>query len=139
MQESQVAVPPAMTPDEWGLGWMLFDWDGRRLIGHDGSTLGQNSYLRIVPDDGVAVVVMANGGNAAALYRRIVGAVLDPLTSIAVPPLPDAQLGRRDPITGPAWVDEARRGDEVRAGSVRSGDDVYRVQRRAADMAVSPV
>ena len=97
MQESQVAVPPAMTPDEWGLGWMLFDWDGRRLIGHDGSTLGQNSYLRIVPDDGVAVVVMANGGNAAALYRRIVGAVLDPLTSIAVPPLPEATGHTIDP------------------------------------------
>lgn len=89
MQEPQLAVPPAMTPDEWGLGWMLFDWGGRRVIGHDGATIGHNSYLRIVPDAGIAVVLLTNGGNAAALSRRMLGAVLEPLASIGPPPLPE--------------------------------------------------
>ena len=26
--------------DSWGLGWIRFGWDGQRLIGHDGNTLG---------------------------------------------------------------------------------------------------
>ena len=39
MQERQVAVPDRWTlGDGWGLGWILFDWDGRKVIGHDGNT-----------------------------------------------------------------------------------------------------
>ena len=29
---------------------ILFEWDGRRVYGHDGGTIGQSSRLRIVPD-----------------------------------------------------------------------------------------
>src|SRR5262249_25486556 len=28
-----------------GLSWRLSDWDGRRVYGHDGSTIGQNAFL----------------------------------------------------------------------------------------------
>ena len=44
----------------WGLGWMLFDWGGRRVIGHDGGTVGQHSSLRILPDEDFAVAVLTN-------------------------------------------------------------------------------
>ena len=38
--------------DSWGLGWIRFGWDGRRLIGHDGNTIGQAAFLRVLPDEG---------------------------------------------------------------------------------------
>jgi CubicO group peptidase (beta-lactamase class C family) len=63
MQERQADVlylwDPSMT---WGLGWLMFDWPGGRVIGHDGWTIGQRSFLRIVPARGVAVALLTNGG-----------------------------------------------------------------------------
>ncbi|WP_280679969.1 serine hydrolase domain-containing protein [Kitasatospora sp. MAA19] len=49
----------------WGLGWGLFEWDGVRGFGHDGSTFGQLAYLRAMPEKGLAVVLLTNGGGAA--------------------------------------------------------------------------
>lgn len=76
MQREQVHLPPQ--PGEgaahWGLGWMEFDWDGRRVIGHDGGTVGQQSSLRIFPDEDFAVAILTNtsptGGVMAARVMR---------------------------------------------------------------------
>ena len=35
--------------DSWGLGWIRFGWDGERLLGHDGNTIGQSAFLRLLP------------------------------------------------------------------------------------------
>ncbi len=88
MQESQRAVPDNALARSWGLGWMLFDW-GARVIGHDGGTLGQSSYFRIVPERGIAIALLTNGGNTAALYRRIFHAILGELAGSGLPPLPE--------------------------------------------------
>ena len=48
MREAQIAVPDRwLLGSHWGLGWILFDWGGRRLYGHDGNTLGQAAFLRV--------------------------------------------------------------------------------------------
>ncbi|WP_243061015.1 serine hydrolase [Nocardioides sp. SR21] len=61
--------------DSWGLGWIRFGWNGSRLIGHDGNTLGQAGFLRILPetaDNGaVAVALLCNGGNTRDLYQDL--------------------------------------------------------------------
>jgi dipeptidyl aminopeptidase/acylaminoacyl peptidase/CubicO group peptidase (beta-lactamase class C family) len=62
---------PYILGDSWGLGWIRFDWDGHRLIGHDGSTLGQNAYLRILPEQGLAVTLLTNGGHTQDLYQEL--------------------------------------------------------------------
>ncbi|WP_414170878.1 serine hydrolase [Streptoverticillium reticulum] len=49
----------------WGLGWGLFEWDGARGFGHDGSTFGQLAYLRAIPEKGLAIALLTNGGGAA--------------------------------------------------------------------------
>jgi CubicO group peptidase (beta-lactamase class C family) len=50
MQQRQVELPYlGLMGDAWGLGWEQFDWSGGPVIGHDGSTIGQNAFLRIVP------------------------------------------------------------------------------------------
>ncbi len=72
MQSPQVDVPGRLaTGSQWGLGWILSDWDGRRVYGHDGSTIGQNAFLRVVPDAGVAVALLTNGGHAEDLYEDL--------------------------------------------------------------------
>lgn len=72
MQREQVRVPERwLTGDAWGLGWWLHDWDGRRLCAHDGAAIGQNSYLKIVPDSNVAIVLLANGGRTDELAREL--------------------------------------------------------------------
>jgi CubicO group peptidase (beta-lactamase class C family) len=63
MLEPQVASPDRHTlGTHWGLGVILFEWDGRRVYGHDGGTVGQSSRLRIVPDSDLAIALVANGG-----------------------------------------------------------------------------
>lgn len=97
MQEPQVDVPPAMAVDRWGLGWALFDWSRQRVIGHDGGTIGHSSFLRIVPERGIAVALLTNGGNTAAFYRHVFGTVLGALADVSLPPLAEPQERALDP------------------------------------------
>jgi dipeptidyl aminopeptidase/acylaminoacyl peptidase/CubicO group peptidase (beta-lactamase class C family) len=69
MQAFQADLPDKLVlGDSWGLGWIRFDWNGERLYGHDGSTLGQAAFLRIHPGTGVAVALLTNGGNTHDIY-----------------------------------------------------------------------
>ena len=87
MQAMQVPLPHARRMvDAWGLGWMLFDWSGQRVIGHDGGTAGQYAFLRVVPERRVAVALLTNGGDAPGLYREVFAHVLGTLCGIALPP-----------------------------------------------------
>jgi CubicO group peptidase (beta-lactamase class C family) len=86
MTEWQVDVPNHHTIcDSWGLGWMLFDWDGHRLIGHDGNTRGQSAFLRIVPELGLAITLLTNGGNTADLYHDLFRELFAELAGITPP------------------------------------------------------
>jgi CubicO group peptidase (beta-lactamase class C family) len=92
MRELQVRLPdPYTLGDGWGLGWILFRLGEPHVIGHDGATVGQQAYLRIVPDQDLSVVLLTNGGAMGALFedlvrpilRELAGAELNPA---AVPP-----------------------------------------------------
>ncbi len=72
MTEFQAEVPDKyILGDSWGIGWIRFDWHGRRLIGHDGNTLGQAAFLRVLPDANLAVTLLTNGGNTRDLYEDL--------------------------------------------------------------------
>src|SRR3984957_16529252 len=59
MTELQAELPDQHSlGDSWGLGWIRFGWNGRRLIGHDGNTIGQSAFLRNLPDGGLAVYIL---------------------------------------------------------------------------------
>ncbi|WP_312675281.1 serine hydrolase domain-containing protein [Microbacterium sp.] len=89
MQERQVELPDlGLMGDAWGLGWELFDWEGGPVIGHDGGTIGQNAFLRMVPGAGVAVAVLTNGGHAVDVYHAITSRVLAALAGVRMPALP---------------------------------------------------
>jgi hypothetical protein len=58
------------------------------VYGHDGSTIGQSAFLRIVPDAGVAIALLTNGGSAADLYQDLFRALLDELAGLRMPERP---------------------------------------------------
>lgn len=45
---------------KYGLGWYVGEVKGHRLIGHAGATEGSNTQFQLAPDDGLAVIAMAN-------------------------------------------------------------------------------
>jgi CubicO group peptidase (beta-lactamase class C family) len=101
MQVPQVDVPDATLGDHWGLGWILYDWSGRRLFGHDGNTIGQSAFLRVVPDAGIAVALMTNGGHTQDLYHELMGHLLQELAGIRIPEPPE-------PLSEPPPLDAGR-------------------------------
>jgi len=89
MQQRQVELPKlALMGDAWGLGWELMDVADGVLVGHDGSTIGQGAFLRIVPERGVAVALLTNGGDMISLYRDVYQHVLTELAGVSLPVLP---------------------------------------------------
>jgi CubicO group peptidase (beta-lactamase class C family) len=98
MQRPHADLPPhpGDFAHHWGLGWMLFDWDGRRVIGHDGGTIGQNSSLRILPDERFAVAVLTNTTPTGTLMASRIMRWLFGYAGIELPPYP------KPPETPPA-------------------------------------
>ncbi|MEP9361330.1 serine hydrolase domain-containing protein [Nocardioides sp. CN2-186] len=89
MQEIQVELPDlGLMGTHWGLGWELFQTPDGVLVGHDGNTIGQSAFLRTLPEKGLAVSVLTNGGDAFSLYRDIVSHVLAELGDLELPALP---------------------------------------------------
>jgi len=82
----QVPVPDPSLADDWGLGFMLRTWDGARVVGHDGGTVGQGASLRILPDHGVAVVVLGNGPGLGTAMDELVRSAVEELCGIQPPP-----------------------------------------------------
>jgi CubicO group peptidase (beta-lactamase class C family) len=89
MHEKQVELPDlGFLANTWGLGFERFETPDATIIGHDGGTIGQSAFLRIVPDAGVAVALLTNGGDTMALYADLVGRVLRELAGTELPALP---------------------------------------------------
>ncbi|GHE43791.1 serine hydrolase domain-containing protein [Streptomyces vinaceus] len=87
MQRRVVDTPDKWTvsSDGWGLGWTLYDWNGVQGYGHDGASIGQYGYLRVVPSAGVAIALLTNGGGARELYATLYRELLAELAGVTVP------------------------------------------------------
>jgi CubicO group peptidase (beta-lactamase class C family) len=89
MHNREVGLPDlGLMGSSWGLGFERFDTPADAIIGHDGSTIGQGAFLRMVPESGVAVALLTNGGDVVSLYRDVMGHVLGELTNTRLPGLP---------------------------------------------------
>ena len=84
LREPQAEGPDAGRPVRRALGWAQYGWDGREVFGHDGETIGQFAYLRVVPDRQVAVVLLTNG-YANPLYLELFTELLAEFADLAVP------------------------------------------------------
>jgi CubicO group peptidase (beta-lactamase class C family) len=102
MQEPQVKLPAlGMMGESWGLGWELFDFDGTRVFGHDGGTIGQNAFLRVLPEHRLAIALLTNGGGTIEVYRAVFEHLLAELAGVTLPAMPT-------PPAEPVPVDVAR-------------------------------
>ncbi|MEU3623714.1 serine hydrolase [Amycolatopsis coloradensis] len=129
MAEKQADLPEKHSlGDSWGLGWIRDDWSGRRVIGHDGNTIGQSAFLRLLPDQGLAVTLLTNGGNTRDLFQELYREIFAELADVAMPrPL--------EPPATPVTVDGSRHvGVYERAGvtmEVLSEGDGLRLRQSA--------
>jgi hypothetical protein len=86
MAAHQADLPdPYILGDSWGLGWIRFGWEGHRLIGHDGNTLGQAAFLRLLPEQGLAVALLTNGGHTRDLYEDLYREIFAEVAGVAMP------------------------------------------------------
>src|SRR5262249_23134340 len=60
----------------YGLGWDLYDYRGRKLVGHTGLLSGMASRVQLVPDLRLGVVVLTNQENDT-VHRAIALAIVD--------------------------------------------------------------
>ena len=100
MQAKQAEIPDTHTlADSWGLGWFRLLWDGHRLVGHDGGTIGQSAFLRLLPDQGLAVALLTNGGQTQDLYQDLFREIFAEVAGVTMPaPLaPPASAPEVDP------------------------------------------
>ncbi len=112
MQRKQMSLAPAMRvgTNGWGLGWFLGTWSGKKVFGHDGGTVGQYSFLRILPERKLAVALLTNGGDAGGLYEEMFEKTFAHFGRLAMPSPPepleripadaDKICGRYENLTG---------------------------------------
>ncbi|TXK43853.1 beta-lactamase family protein [Nonomuraea sp. C10] len=112
MWEPQIDIPnPHTLGRQWGIGWILDEWDGQKVVSHGGNTIGQHAMLWMLPGTGTIACVTVNGGHSGAFTHRVVTELFAELDGVTVP----ARLG---PPEQPVQVDSARyAGVYERAGS----------------------
>ncbi|WP_434443587.1 LpqB family beta-propeller domain-containing protein [Lentzea sp. E54] len=112
MTEKQADVPDKnVLGDSWGVGWIRFGWDGHRLIGHDGNTIGQSAFLRLLPEHDLAVTLLTNGDGARELYLDLYREIFSELADVVMPlPL--------EPAAEPPAVDVARYAGKYERASI---------------------
>ncbi len=94
MRQPLVKIPGVATDvTEVGLSWRLSDWDGRRIYGHGGSTLGQNAYLNVDPQARVIACLLTNAADGRELYERVFSEVFESYGGARVPAAPSPADG----------------------------------------------
>lgn len=94
MQQRQLAIPGfAARSESIGLAWRLGHWDGRRVFGHDGDTLGQQAYLLIAPEAEVAACLLTNSYGTEGLFRQLFTEIFQDCAGISMPAGPQPASG----------------------------------------------
>ncbi|GAB2834273.1 hypothetical protein GCM10022221_36410 [Actinocorallia aurea] len=90
MRAPQIEVPnPHGLGTHWGLGWILDTWEGRPVLWHSGSTIGQNASLWVLPDADLSVALLSNGGNDGALAEALAREIFAETAGIAMRQTPE--------------------------------------------------
>lgn len=80
---TQVSDTPFPPPDTgYGMGWMTGEYGGHRVVGHAGIDLGYNAFMSLLPDDDIALIIMANQSDAVNLTSLPAFFMRDPILDI---------------------------------------------------------
>jgi CubicO group peptidase (beta-lactamase class C family) len=129
MQEPQVPFAGGIGGFiDLGLTWRIYDWDGRRIFGHDGSTISQTAFLRVDPEARLIMCLLTNSGNGTRLFEPLASEVFQHHVGVSHPAAPQ-------PVDGP--VDERHVGRyeraSVRLDVVRRGDGLVLTEQATGD------
>jgi CubicO group peptidase (beta-lactamase class C family) len=71
----------------YGLGWQVMDFRGHPMVWHSGSGDGSATFMAVLPQDSLAVLVMMNTWAAPGIHGALAARILD--TWLGVRPLSD--------------------------------------------------
>jgi len=100
MWTKQIGVAPSVA---YGMGWMLRDWNGRRVVEHGGNIDGFAAQVGLLPDEHAGFVLLTNV-SATPLQSVSQGMVWDAL----VPPATPAEEGAIAPDRLAEYIGEYR-------------------------------
>ena len=81
----------AWAPLNYGFGWTIDTWRGRRVIGHSGGTPGFSSVIDRFPDDDLTVIVLTNHGD------RVIDQIAIDIAGLLRPALARPRVREVDP------------------------------------------
>lgn len=55
----------------YGLGWIVSDYEGARMISHEGGSFGFSSELAFLPDAGIGIAILTNGDTTQIFNEAI--------------------------------------------------------------------
>ena len=90
----------------YGLGLIVNDYRGLHTVQHSGGVMGGTSQMLTLPDDGLDVIIMANGGreaNPVRLAEQVVDIVLADRVAAETPTIPAEEF---TPMLGDWWSRE---------------------------------
>lgn len=93
MRELVIPLPVDIAgPTGYGLSWQIYDGWAPRAVGHDGATMGQSAFLRLVPEWNAAVAMVTNASSATTIdaFDEVVRAVLASMGDAQIPAKPAA-------------------------------------------------
>lgn len=70
VSEESMRINPSRHFLGYGLGWVLWDFHGRKLVGHSGGLDGMISQIAMVPEERLGVVVLTNSESPVATILR---------------------------------------------------------------------
>jgi CubicO group peptidase (beta-lactamase class C family) len=83
LSPSAMRANPTRQYSAYGLGWFLWNYQGRRVIGHGGGLDGMISQTAFLPEDNLGIVVLTNSESPVATILR--DSVLDILLEVDRP------------------------------------------------------
>ena len=89
--EPQISIAPTV---QYGLGWMLESWDGKRVVQHGGNIDGFSAMVALMPDDDLGFVLLTNASSTILqeTCRSIVwNALLGPQPDDAAEPVAQSE------------------------------------------------
>ncbi|MCO1574328.1 beta-lactamase family protein [Crossiella sp. SN42] len=97
MRAEQVRIAPITAHgNAWALGWEVFHLGEHTMYGHNGNTIGQAAFLRLIPELDLAIALLTNGGEAEALHQKLLTHLLRDLAGIDLPAPPAPAPGPID-------------------------------------------